>query len=258
MRMLRALVFLLRGLCDRNLLVQHVRAWQADIGRRILEAEKEEQAAGCGQDGGDEETPLPGLITETSQDESAYEHRYKAGSDRMGAVPDTLLGRQLGWLYPVSHETAAGRITHSLGEAVDQPQGSDEIHQSDSGLTAGIHIMEQTVHLRAQTDDEVDDGGKQEPKTHYQFLRARSVGYEAVDETGHAIDYSVQSQEYSQLGLVKSEFGLQGRHGYAEILPYEIEQGVSDHQDDERTPLPIIVFLLDALVHITNITNSGN
>ena len=150
----------------------------------------------------------------------------------------------------MGHQAAARRIAHPLGKTVDKPQGTNEIHKTDSGFAAGVHIVEQPVHLGTQPDDEVHHRREQQTETHYELFRAGPVGDEAIDEAGYSIDYSIEGQEYTKLGLVQSQLGLQRRHGDAEILPHEIEEGVPDHQDDQRPPLPIVVFLLDTLVHI--------
>ncbi len=54
----------------------------------------------------------------------------------------------------------------------------------------------------------------------------------------------MQGQEKAELDLADTQLGLKGRHRDAEVLPYKIEKGVPDHQDDEGSPLPVVVLFL--------------
>ena len=164
----------------------------------------------------------------------------------MRGVPDRLLESQFRRLDPLGHQSAAGRIPHALGVSVDEPQRPDEDHQTHRGFAFGIQEMEETVHLGTQADEQVDHCRQQQARGHH-FPAAYPVGQEAVDKPGHPVDDSVHGQEEAQPGFADTQFRFQGRHHDAEIFPHEIEEGIADHQQDERAPLPIGIFLLDGL-----------
>ena len=100
--------------------VEFVRVGKADGGRVVAQAEKQDRRAEKGQDGRNEETPLPRGIRPSVQDESA-DYGYGSRSYGMGCVPDGLLGGKLGGPDPMGHEAPAGGIAHALGVAVQQP-----------------------------------------------------------------------------------------------------------------------------------------
>ena len=146
------------------------------------------------------------------------------------------------------HETAAWRIAHSLGVAVDEPQAADQDNQAGGRLALGVKQVEQAIHLGTEAYQDVHDC-RQEKTGRHHLLAAHPVGEETVDKAGDTVDHTVQGQEKAQLGFAESEFRLQGRHDDTEILTHEIEQRIADHQDYQGLPLPVIVLFLDALVH---------
>ena len=148
------------------------------------------------------------------------------------------------------HQASARRITHTLSVTVYHPKASDEYNHSGGSLSGSVEEMEEPVHLRAETYQDVHHSGKQESEGHH-LLAGNPVCKEAVDEPGNTVDDSVKGQEETELGLAYSKFGLECRHRNAEVLPDEIEQHVPYHQQDEGPPLPVVVFLLGCLIHFS-------
>ena len=167
----------------------------------------------------------------------------------MGSVPYGLLGSQFGRFDPMGQDAQAGRDTHSLEVAVQHPEGPDQVNESKGRLPFTVQHVEDLSQGGTEAYDQVDNGRKGEPGGH-EFLLAEAVGQDAVDETGHAVDYAVGSHESPEFGLGDSQFCFHRRHCHAEILPHEIIQGICYHQGDNGPPLPIDIFLLLLLIHL--------
>ena len=159
-------------------------------------------------------------------------------------------------LDPVCHEAAAWREPHSLGVTVYEPKASDERNHSHSGLALAVHEVEEAVHLWTESYEYIHECGEEQSRCHH-LLAADAVGDEAVDEPRQTVDDAVQGQEKAEFDLADPQLGLQSRHRDAEVLPDEIEEGVADHQDDEGSPLPIVVLFLDRLIHSFSVLKRG-
>ena len=55
------------------------------------------------------------------------------------------------------HKASAWRITHSLRVSVYKPETSDEDHKTCSSFSLRIEEIEDSVHLRAETDEDIDN-----------------------------------------------------------------------------------------------------
>ena len=183
------------------------------------------------------------------EDDRSAEQGHEAGSDGVRAVPDGLFGGELGRADPVGHEAAAWRVSHSLGITIYQPKTSDEYYKSGRGFAFSVQEIEDAVHLRAQSDEDIDHGGKQKSCRHHS-LPADAVCQESVHETRYSVDDAVQCEEESELRFADAEFGFERRHRDAEVLSHEIEQCVAYHEDYQCPPLPVIVLFDCLFVHV--------
>ena len=166
----------------------------------------------------------------------------------MRGVPDRLFRREFRRAEPVGHQRSAGGISHSMDIAVQDPEGADDVDERHRGLAVRIEDVDESVHLRGETDREVDDGRQDQSHRHHQPLVV-TVRQDAVDKTGKAVNDAVQGQEETELGLGDPEGFVHGRNGGAEILPEKIVEGIAYDQGDQGPPLPVAVLLLCCFVH---------
>ena len=79
----------------------------------------------------------------------------KTRTDRVGRIPDRLLGRELRRLDPMRHETDARRHAHTLEITVQHPKRTDDINQSHRRFSVSIKHIHERIHGRAEADREV-------------------------------------------------------------------------------------------------------
>ena len=70
------------------------------------------------------------------------------------------------------------------------------------------------------------------------------VGDNAIHEFAQAIDNTHKAEDDTETSVGNPILLPQRRHGESEILPHEIEQGITDHRADDNLPLPVIETLL--------------
>ena len=165
----------------------------------------------------------------------------------MRDIPDGLLGGKLRRFDPMCHKAYTRRDSHTLKISVKNPQRTDQIYKTESGLSFRVKKCQHAVQLRAEADDEIDRTREQKSQRHDLSL-AETVHQHSVDETRESVDDAVKGEEYTQLGLGDSEFRLHGRDGHSEILPYKIKKRIADEKYGNRAPFPVTI-LPDSVVH---------
>ena len=68
----------------------------------------------------------------------------------------------------------------------------------------------------------------------------RAVCYESVGKLTEPVYQATQSQNYTETGIFYTILGPQDRHSKREVLPHEIEHGISYHRADDDLPLPVV------------------
>ena len=101
----------------------------------------------------------------------------------MRGIPDSLFCGEFGRFDPVYEQGRARREAHSLEHSVEKKQCTDEINSKQSHLALGVKYAHQSVHLRKESYDEVDNGRKKQTGSHKDSLALEPVGEESVEES---------------------------------------------------------------------------
>ena len=103
------------------LLIEILDFRQADRTWGVLQGEEQGDSTDERDGGRNGETELPRRIAVMVQQKSA-DDTDKTRTDRVGRIPDRLLGRELRRLDPMRHETDARRHAHTLEITVQHPK----------------------------------------------------------------------------------------------------------------------------------------
>ena len=104
-----------------------------------------------------------------------------------------------------------------------------------TGLVATAPVAAKDDEV-AEAEEHVNGRADEKPRGHH-LARRVPVGDNSVQKTSDSVDYAAGREKRAELDFRNPDLAKK-RHGYGEVLPDHVIEGVSAHRHQQRLPLP--------------------